>query len=318
MRILMVFFFLMLNYFNVYCQYNLLQNGDFSSGLQSWVSQGNVKYSAYFGINSLAFSDANTVVDGVVYQDFTATKNEILTLTVDFTRRGTPIGRVGALLEILDYVNMDTLLRDTLIASTPSTFQTQTYFVPATSSTLRIQFTDKTHGSIGRDFYLNEVQVLQSIPLAYERLEFNVSINKNNVEFEYEMPENCKNCDIEYSKDLNSWKNVSDQNSDEEINLIYYRLSCKTFDERILYSDYRFLKFEKENEEITFYPNPVQDFIYIKGKYDFLEIINSNGKLVFKTDEFISKINLSHLSQGLYIIHIYVNGLKTSKRFTKL
>ena len=91
----------------VWTKFNI-SNSDFSNGLQSWSTQGNATYSSYFGVNSIAFSDANSVVDGVIYQDFLATKNELLTLNIEFSRRGTPIGRVGALIEVFDYIKLDT------------------------------------------------------------------------------------------------------------------------------------------------------------------------------------------------------------------
>lgn len=320
MRVLIVFLLLLIGELHAFGQYNLVSNSDFSNGLQSWSTQGNATFSSYFGVSSIAFSDANSAVDGVIYQDFLATKNELLTLNVEYSRRGTPIGRVGALIEVFDYIKLDTLLRDTLIAQTPGVFQTQTFYINATTNNLRIQLTDKTHGTIGRDFYLKNVQVIQAVPLALEKLNFYFIQNENVIEFEYLMPENCVFCDVEYSSDLVNWEKNGSNEVEKNIldEVLYYRLACKTIDNDFLYSEIQYLKFDEDKKQtFEFYPNPVQNFIMINTEYEKLEIYNTKGNQVLSNKNGLAKIELKTLEKGLYFLHIQSKGKKTTKRFFK-
>jgi hypothetical protein len=59
-----------------------------------------------------------------------------------------------------------------------------------------------------------------------------------------------------------------------------------------------------EGEDITFYPNPVTDILYINAtKYITIEIVDILGKTVVKTSN--KTINLENVSVGMYIIQVY-------------
>ena len=67
---------------------------------------------------------------------------------------------------------------------------------------------------------------------------------------------------------------------------------------------------ETIDENVVIYPNPTKDFINIKVK-DFsvetIEIYNNAGVKVLETD-FMNRLDISHLSPGLYIVNlIYKN-----------
>lgn len=70
---------------------------------------------------------------------------------------------------------------------------------------------------------------------------------------------------------------------------------------------------DEVSDELIFYPNPVQNILNINGNYQSLEIYNSSGKLEMKANG-ETQLNVSHLSQGTYIIKIYnTNAIKTHK-----
>lgn len=75
---------------------------------------------------------------------------------------------------------------------------------------------------------------------------------------------------------------------------------------------------EAKNKNITVYPNPTADYIYVSGnkKIASLELYNSNGQKVLKANE--SKMDLAHLTAGVYILKIITeNGEVSSSKIIK-
>lgn len=60
---------------------------------------------------------------------------------------------------------------------------------------------------------------------------------------------------------------------------------------------------DEEGNNITFYPNPAKDKLFIEGEYDLLQILSATGFPV-ATYEQASEINVSSLSEGVYIVRI--------------
>jgi len=71
-------------------------------------------------------------------------------------------------------------------------------------------------------------------------------------------------------------------------------------------------------EKVSVYPNPVKDILNISGagKVEHVEIYNLVGQKI-KTAAGSSKIDVSSLSGGVYLIQITVNGQKQSIKFIK-
>lgn len=72
----------------------------------------------------------------------------------------------------------------------------------------------------------------------------------------------------------------------------------------------------KQHSSLSIYPNPVKDILYFKGinKIEKVEIYNMVGQKV-KTDLVVEdRIDVSSLSKGNYILHIFVKG-ETSQSF---
>lgn len=84
------------------------------------------------------------------------------------------------------------------------------------------------------------------------------------------------------------------------------------------YSTLSVVESNKEGKEITVYPNPAKEKLFIKQGVSFklsnFEIINSQGNLMIKgkVDEFI---DVSSLDQGIYFIHFGKDEDAEVKRF---
>lgn len=75
---------------------------------------------------------------------------------------------------------------------------------------------------------------------------------------------------------------------------------------------------EIESNNITFYPNPAEDLIYIKGDVAKCEIYDIVGKCVKTISANVEEISINDLQSGIYMIRIYGNdGNILTKRLTK-
>lgn len=91
----------------------------------------------------------------------------------------------------------------------------------------------------------------------------------------------------------------------------YYRLKQIDFDGHFEFSDTRFLNFDRNSTTVLFdfYPNPTQDFLFIKvddHKESYTaEILDYSGKVIQR--EILKEeaaINMSNYVSGLYLIRI--------------
>jgi len=73
------------------------------------------------------------------------------------------------------------------------------------------------------------------------------------------------------------------------------------------------------NDAVTMYPNPVQNFLFIRSSYTItrVQVYSLLGDLV--KDEFgdVEKINMSSLNSGIYLIKIYSNQFFVTKKLIK-
>jgi len=74
---------------------------------------------------------------------------------------------------------------------------------------------------------------------------------------------------------------------------------------------------------VKLYPNPVKDILYINTSYNNLtsvEILDINGRIVKSSglnNNADAQINVSDLNAGIYMINIYSDNNKTTKKFVK-
>ena len=86
-----------------------------------------------------------------------------------------------------------------------------------------------------------------------------------------------------------------------EINKMYFK-------EDVSISDINF------NNPVFIYPNPAKDFIRIIGiENQEIEVLSADGKLIFKTIHEGKDIDVSSLTQGLYLIKTKGQTLKFNK-----
>ena len=71
---------------------------------------------------------------------------------------------------------------------------------------------------------------------------------------------------------------------------------------------------EEYNSEISIYPNPVKDNIYVNGEFDKIKLYNVFGKLVFEGTDNV--INTKNLSNGIYIINLNSKNNIITKKVT--
>lgn len=73
------------------------------------------------------------------------------------------------------------------------------------------------------------------------------------------------------------------------------------------------------NDAVTMYPNPVQNFLFIRSSYPItrVQVFSLLGNLV--KDEFgdIERINMSSMNSGIYMIKIYSNQFFVTKKLIK-
>lgn len=76
----------------------------------------------------------------------------------------------------------------------------------------------------------------------------------------------------------------------------------------------------KQNELIV-YPNPTQDFLYLKNpsniNFDKIEIFDTTGKVLIHQKNPSNSINVQNLESGIYLIYSYSNGIKFVNKFIK-
>lgn len=93
--------------------------------------------------------------------------------------------------------------------------------------------------------------------------------------------------------------------------------------------DVLLLKFTTENlssdifnqNELVLYPNPTQDFLYLKSSsniiFDKFEIIDTTGKVLIQQKNNGNIIDVQTLENGVYFIYSYSNGNKFLNKFIK-
>ena len=87
----------------------------------------------------------------------------------------------------------------------------------------------------------------------------------------------------------------------------------------VTFSDDKLVGFnEYKLPTLSVFPNPVQDFMTIDGKFNKVVISNIIGQQVKAIDTNSKKIDVSDLSKGLYVVKAFDNGVyKGTAKFTK-
>lgn len=77
--------------------------------------------------------------------------------------------------------------------------------------------------------------------------------------------------------------------------------------------------FNNTVDQISIYPNPVNDFISVESTYtiDKMEMFNLTGKLVMTYNQPPTRVSLEGLEQGVYLMRIHTETGVTSKKIVK-
>ncbi len=79
------------------------------------------------------------------------------------------------------------------------------------------------------------------------------------------------------------------------------------------------LEYKSKQEGIQIYPNPSQDFIYVKGVQKAIcRIYNTNGTLIKEVQDVQKPIDVQELPKGIYLLDIQSNNGKQQFKLVKL
>ncbi len=171
-------------------------------------------------------------------------------------------------------------------------------------------------------------------PLPVKLISFDVSLTKNNVWLSWKTETEINNdfFTIERSSDYKNWEPIKkvtgagnsnytlsystvDQNPLEGIS--YYRLKQTDFNGEFSYSDIQVIN-NKEINEISVYPNPVKNTLYISNLCNdcIINVFSTSGQLIYNGSD--TKIDTEYWKAGLYeVIIIDANGNKFQSRIIK-
>jgi hypothetical protein len=123
---------------------------------------------------------------------------------------------------------------------------------------------------------------------------------------------------------------LTDNISNINATVIYYRLCSVDNDGKFSYSEVRVIRISGQGENtaaIIVYPNPVSNELRItvpanwQNKKVSFELFNANGQLMKRTDNSGSSqtetINVSELNRGLYIVRVSCNGETAQQKIIK-
>jgi len=122
----------------------------------------------------------------------------------------------------------------------------------------------------------------------------------------------------------------SDNLSNIQSGVVYYRLRSVDLDGKGMYSETRIIKIGKQAENvitITAFPNPVTNEVRIaipaewQNKKVNYEVLNANGQVAKKTETAsssqVESINTSNLSRGFYVVRVSCEGQTAQQKIVK-
>lgn len=97
-----------------------------------------------------------------------------------------------------------------------------------------------------------------------------------------------------------------------------YRLKMIDKDATFAYSRIRSVKFEGQTSDLSVYPNPVTDKLFIRDytKVTQVKILDMNGRSVYHTAEISTgEVNVKNLVTGIYVVNIIrLDGVQSSQK----
>lgn len=110
-----------------------------------------------------------------------------------------------------------------------------------------------------------------------------------------------------------------DENPSSGVN--YYRLKQNDFDGNFEYSDVIAVNYRTQKDDLTFYPNPAEDVLYIDINEELLnvelQLLDAHGKVVWNNMGWVTQVPLNNLSTGTYILKVNSDSFNTTKKIIK-
>jgi hypothetical protein len=176
------------------------------------------------------------------------------------------------------------------------------------------------------------------LPLPIELLEFKGECNSQNIELKWVTASEINNdyFSIERSIDGINWllitkingagnstsiKNYSYTNVRQYHDISYYRLKQTDFDGEFKHSAIIVIeKCEEEINELTIYPNPINEALNLSYGGDKSQILSTSmynilGEMVYYSESYQSKIVFENKLNGIYFLHVNTNSKKIVKKF---
>ncbi len=137
--------------------------------------------------------------------------------------------------------------------------------------------------------------------------------------------------EVERSRDRITWEKISLQPSQSshqyfsidsrpEDGLIYYRVRRTEGENKISYSDVRWVQVCK-TDEVYIWPNPAKDILHVKTPFSkgSMDILDAGGKLMQKIaiSGFNTEVPAACLSKGIYFLHIRHDDEVIVEKFIK-
>ncbi len=187
------------------------------------------------------------------------------------------------------------------------------------------------------DYFSNSAEVIicvEAIVVPVEMTSFTGRKVERGTELNWETSSEINNAgfDIERSTNGSDWSQIGfvsgngnsnrllqysylDENPLEGTN--FYRLKQNDFDGNFEYSDIVSLNYREDKNEISFYPNPVEDVLYISSNQNSenleFQLVDINGKVLWSKKGDVKEISFENFSSGVYFLNI----VSPSNRITK-
>ncbi len=161
---------------------------------------------------------------------------------------------------------------------------------------------------------------------------FNLNSNSNKIEWETASEINNDFFTVERSSNMSDWEIVeivSGAGNSNKVNsyyvpdynpyqLTYYRLKQTDYDGKFTYSRVTTVNNTKGLNDISIYPNPTTGEVNIEWDLPLntIEIFDARSKLIFSSDG-NTKLNISDLPQGVYILKAYSSEENRTVRIVK-
>lgn len=270
-----------------------------------------------------------TSAAGTVYQDFTITCTTNITFGGYFARR--EVGGVDftSFVEIINLSTNTVVGTSNILNFTNSTSQ-ETWF-NATGTITALPPGNYRYRATIADFcnFDNALLCLSTpclLPIKFTNFNAAYSNCKTNLNWSVANQSNIKYFNVEYSKDGVNFTKISNTIfANNQLNFAfehntnssksYYRIKGVELNGEVTFSKIIVLNTNCGKNEITIYPNPTSDFVYISITNDKLsvakiEVFDWSGKLlqVQKLQIGLNKINIENLPVGLYNFRLALNN----------